>query len=111
MSIEPGTLVEVIQDGKRGVVIPDRWDVCAPEETLVVLEDAEYGMGIDTEWLRVIGPDPAKADPQLCGAGKGEDACVFLGFGGTGGWQCLRFSSLRQHLLDTPLKAKRRPTV
>jgi hypothetical protein len=101
------TIVE--KEGKRGVVCHDCM-VCGDDETPVVWDCSDGFVGTNTDSLTVIGPENAVADPEKCGAGKGEDACKFLVFGAEGE-RCERYGSLRYSLMFRQMTAKREPIL
>jgi len=52
--------------------------------------------------------DHTKPDPIKCGAGRGEECCIFL-TAGSKGFECERFGSLRDMLISRTMNAKRNP--
>ena len=107
MRIEPGIVVRM--NGNEGVTVRDSFSCCGQEETPVVWNGETYSTGTETKRLEVVGPYKADPDPNKCGAGKGDDCCIFLAVGANG-MCCERFSSLRNTLLfKTGMSAKRDP--
>ena len=107
--METGTVV-VRKDGTKGIIINDSFNCCGPNEVAVVYEGSTAFLGTDVEDLEVIGPENAKADMEKCGAGKGEECCIFLTIGSNGPG-CERFGSLRDSLIfrRSQMRAKREP--
>jgi len=84
-------------------------DCNGPDEVSVVYDNSTTAIGTDWQTLEVIGPENAVADPKKCGAGRGEDCCIFL-TGGSNGFICERFGSLRWSLIFRTMNAKREPS-
>ena len=105
--MKPKTIVKTAS-GKWGVVISDTFRICTEDETLVVLDGTDIAIGYDIETLEVVGEEKAVADLKKCGAGRGEDACIFLTIGGDGP-ECARFGMLRDRLIFADMTAKRHP--
>ena len=97
------------KDGHLGVVITDSFGCCGDDEIPVVYDGINYYSGTDYRELEVVGPENAKADPEKCGAGTGEQCCIFLVVGSEG-FECQRFGSMRNTLIFREMKAKRHPT-
>lgn len=97
MLVQPGMVVRSV-GGKTGVVIDDEFGVCSGNETLVVWEGTDFGLGSPTEDLEIVGPENAKADLKRCGAGRGEQCCIFLTVG-MDGPECARHTGLRTTIL------------
>lgn len=106
--MEIGTRVLNKKNGKAGYVINDSFGCCSDGETLVVYEGTTYGLGTDTELLEETMQIPQIPDHIKCGAGKGEDCCIFLTISGQG-FKCERFTSLRDSLIFKTMNAKRNP--
>ena len=115
MDIKSQTLVKNKNDGRIGVVVSEpSWETCVVGEFPVVYEGETVPLATFAEDLEVIGLENAIADMEKCGAGKGEECCMFLVFGGgSSGFQCGRFKDgLRWTLIarKEKMKAKRHPT-
>lgn len=106
--MDPQTVVKHKPTGRMGVVVMDRWGCCDDSETPVVFEGTNYFTGIPTKELDIIRIENAIADAEKCGAGRGEETCIFLVFGG-GKFECQRFGSMRDSLLSQNMRAKRHP--
>ena len=106
--MKQGTIVEHTESGRRGVVVNDAFGVCSPEEIGVVYYGTTYSDGTQQELLRQVGTYEAVPDLKACGAGKGDDCCIFLTVGPEGPC-CERFSSLRNSLIFKTMRAKREP--
>lgn len=104
--MEIKTIVEY--KGRRGVVVDDLYSCCSEDETPVVFTGTASFKGTPTAELTIIGPEEAIPEPVKCGAGKGDDCCIFL-VCGTGGFECQRFGDLRYQLIFTNMTAKRHP--
>ena len=104
------TVVRYLESGKKGVVVSDPFGSCSPDEVPVVFQGHTASMGIPLDELEVIGPENAIADPERCGAGKGDQCCIFLVWGGND-WECCRFGPLRYSIIFRKEKmgAKRHP--
>ncbi len=109
--IQTGTVVRNHESGVKGVVIDDPFEVCGPNEVPVVYEGTTLYGGTDVEKLELIGPENAQADFVKCGAGRGEEACIFLTIGPEGP-ECQRFGSLRNALIarKESMTAQREPS-
>ena len=110
-SFVPKTVVKIKDGGQIGAVCPDLpgpLSCNGPEEVSVVYEGDNVAIGTDWHRLEIIGPEKAKADLLKCGAGRGEDACIFLTVGSNGA-ECQRFESMRWNLIFQTMKAKRNP--
>lgn len=106
----PQTVVKN-RNGQIGVVcndLPGPLSCNGPEEVSVVYEGSTCEVGTDWKELEVVGPENAVADLKKCGAGRGEEACIFLVVGGNGAG-CQRFGSLRWNLAFRTMNAKRNP--
>lgn len=109
--IPPQMIVVNLEGDKRGVTTVDFMSCCHPDETPVVWEGNGFSTGTWTNQLKVIGPEKAVGDPDRCGAGRGEQCCIFL-ICGAQGFECARFSSMRVPLIfrRDKMTAKRQPT-
>lgn len=108
------TVVKNRQSGKIGVVCPDLGGMlscCTDEEVPVVYEGTSVSCGTLFDQLEIIGPENAGADLKKCGAGQGENCCIFLTVG-TNGPECQRFGNLRWDLVfrKSSMASKREPT-
>lgn len=85
---------------------------CTPNETPVVWDGEGGFSGTQTDLLTVIGPENAIGDPKKCGAGRGEECCIFLTCG-PDGFCCDRFGDLRYSIIfkASRFTAKREPTA
>jgi hypothetical protein len=79
-----------------------------PDEVSVVYDGTTCASGTDYRELEIIGPENAVADLEKCGAGRGEETCIFLVVGSRGA-ECQRFGSLRWDLIFRTMNAKRNP--
>ena len=79
-----------------------------PGEVSVVFDGETASCGTDWQKLEIIGQENAVADKDKCGAGKGEDCCIFLTAGGNG-FECARFGDLHWDLQFRIMNAKRHP--
>ncbi|MBI2098561.1 MAG: hypothetical protein HYT49_02790 [Candidatus Wildermuthbacteria bacterium] len=107
----PQLVVRNKETGATGVVCPDLpgpLSVDGPDEVGVVYDGETTAHGTDFRVLEVVGPENAVADLDKCGAGKGEQACIFLTIGSKG-VECQRFGNLRWSLIFRTMKAKRHP--
>lgn len=102
-------LVVKHKDGRAGVVVTDPFGCCSGKEVPVVYDGTNFYSGTDYQYLKIIGPENAVADPKKCGAGTGKQCCIFLVIG-TNGFECQRFGSLRDTLIFRKMNAKRHPT-
>ena len=110
-SFIPQTVVKT-EDGRIGVVCPDLpsyLSVLGPDEVNIVFEGNNFATGTNWEMLEVTGHEDAVADLKKCGAGRGEETCIFL-IVGSAGAECQRFGSMRFDLIFRTMKAKRHPT-
>lgn len=78
-------------------------------EVSVVYDGDSVAIGTDWNKLEIVGPENAVADLQKCGAGKGEECCIFLVIDGPRGCRCQRFGEMRWSLLFKTINAKRNP--
>ena len=96
-----------------GTTCPDMSGMLAcngPGEVSVVYDGDGYANGTQETVLEVIGPENAVPLAEKCGAGKGEECCIFLVMGAKG-FECERFGSLRWDLMfrSRSMSAKREP--
>lgn len=106
-------LVRHKESGRVGVVCPTSRFLQEDGPLSVVFE----GDGHSTTLLcmggekafEVLGPENAVADLKKCGAGQGEECCIFL-VGGSNGPECQRFGSLREILQFRKMVSKREST-
>ena len=108
---QPQLIVKNKETGSIGVTCEDLsgpFSCNGPNEVSVVYDGTTYAMGTDYRKLEIIGPENAVADLIKCGAGKGEEACIFLVVGPKGA-ECQRFGSMRWDLVFRTMKAKRNP--
>jgi len=103
--------VVVNKEGLMGVVINDSFGCCSSNEVPVVYEGSSTFCGTDIRELKIIGPENAQADMKKCGAGEGEECCIFMSIGPEGP-MCERFGGLRFTLMArrNSMNAKREPT-
>jgi len=103
-----GTAVLNKETGIKGHVIIDSFRCCLDKEELVVYENTNCGLGTNRNLLEVITEEPHIPDIEKCGAGKGEECCIFITVSGKG-FMCERFSELRDSLIFKTMNAKRDP--
>jgi hypothetical protein len=103
-----GTKVQNIKTGEYGHIIQDTFQCCTGNEDLVVYDGTDFGSGTDRSLLVEVSEKKPIPDPIKCGAGRGSDCCIFLSFG-SNGFECERFSSLRDNLIFKTMVAKRHP--
>ena len=104
-----GTKVLNNETKEVGYVIRDTFGCCIPSETLVVYEGTNTGLGTDSILLTPVIPNPPhKPDPKKCGAGRGEECCIFLTVSGNE-FNCERFSDLRDNLIFRKMVSERNP--
>lgn len=109
--MKAGTKVKNKTIGDVGYVVNDFvgiMSVCFDGEALVVYEGTTYGTATKEEDLEIIGTYEATPNYLKCGAGMGAECCIFLTLG-TGGFQCERFSDMRDTLLFRTMNSKRNP--
>ncbi len=97
------------KDGEMGVTCPDFMSSCTKDEVPVVYDGTTASLGTLESDLEIIGPENAIADFIKCGAGKGNDCCIFLTAGPEGA-SCERYSSLRHTLIFKEMNSKRNPS-
>jgi len=108
----PQLIVKNTKTGDQGVTcpnLPGMMDCNGPDEISVVYEGSTVAHGTDFRELEIIGPENAIADLTKCGAGEGENACIFCVVASTGA-ACERFGKLRWDLTFRTMNAKREPT-
>ncbi len=81
-----------------------------PDEVPVVYSGSTVANAVDWKNLEILGPENAIADVEKCGAGKGEQCCIFLSIN-AGKPKCQRFGDLRWYLIFNTrhMTAKRHP--
>ena len=79
-----------------------------PDEVNVVYDDTDVALGTDYRLLEIVGTEKAVANLKRCGAGKGEEVCIFLAVGSDGA-ECERFGDLRWDIIFRTMEAKRHP--
>ena len=102
-----GTRVRNRENRKEGTVIQDSFQCCSPEEELIVYDGTNTGLGTDRGFLLEIVSEVEIPDLKGCGAGRGEQCCIFLTVGLEA--NCERFTSLRDSLIFKTMNAKRNP--
>ncbi len=108
--IENQNRVRHTPDGRTGTVCPDLHNSCGPDEVAVVFDGINGFDGMPETDLEDLGPENAIPELDACGAGKGDDCCIFLTVG-PNGFDCERYSSLRWSLIfKSGMSAKRNPT-
>ena len=100
--------VKNINTNEEGFVIDDSFSCCDDSEDLVVYDGTKHGSGTDRNLLKEIPFIFPVPDPKKCGAGKGDDCCIFITVG-PDGFSCERFTSLRNTLIFRSMNAKRNP--
>ena len=96
------------ETGEMGFVINDSFGCCSPNEDLVVYDGTNTGWGTDQRLLEVVEFEKPIPDPVKCGAGKGAECCIFITAGPTG-FECERFTGLRDSLIFKTMRAERDP--
>ena len=96
------------ETGEMGFVIMDSFGCCCLMEDLVVYDGTNTGFGTDHRLLEVVEFEKPIPDPVKCGAGKGAECCIFV-TAGTTGFECERFTGLRDTLIFRTMTAKRNP--
>jgi len=107
----PQLIVKNNKTGSIGVTcsdLPGPLSCNGPDEVSVVYEGTTCASGTDYRELVIVGPENAVADLHKCGAGRGEEACIFLVVGSNGAG-CQRFGNLRWDLVFRTMSAKRHP--
>lgn len=103
------TRVRHTSTDRTGTVCPDLMGCCDTDEVAVVWDGLNTFTATAEKHLTDLGPENAIPEPKACGAGKGDDCCVFLTVGANG-FECERHSSLRWSLVFKDMSAKRDPT-
>ena len=109
--LRPKLVVRNKETSSMGVTcrdIPGPFSCNGPDEVSVVYDGTTVTSGTDYRVLEIVGPENAVADLNKCGAGRGEDACIFLVVGPNGA-ECQRFGDLRWDLVFRTMRAKRHP--
>ena len=88
--------------------LPEPLSCIGPDQVSVVYNNTTVSVRTDYRKLQIIGPENAVADLDKCGAGKGEETCIFLVIGHNGA-ECQRFGSLRWDLIFRTMNVKRHP--
>lgn len=111
MSIPLRTLVRN-HDGRTGVTVRDTFAVCDEQDVLVVYEGDTHGEATAVAELTTLGPEQAQAEFKACGAGLGDQCCIFLTVGREGPC-CERYSLLRDtiRMRAHTMNAQREPTA
>lgn len=107
----PKLVVRNKEIGSIGVTcrdLPGPLSCNGPDEISVVYDGTTVASGTDFRELEIVGPENAIADLHKCGAGKGEEACIFLVVGSNGA-ECQRFGDLRWNIIFRTMRAKRHP--
>ena len=107
--MEAGDLVRKTDTSEEGVVVTDSFGCCSSDEVPVVFFGTSHFEGTLAEKLEVIGRYEAQPDPVKCGAGRGADCCIFLTTS-PNGFECQRFSHMRNILIFKKMSAERNPT-
>jgi hypothetical protein len=100
--------VQNTQTGQYGHVVDDIMGCCSEDEVPVVYDEATAFEGTDKTLLVSVPEIEPEPDLIRCGAGQGEECCIFLTVGGEGPC-CERFTRLRNALLSRNMNAKRNP--
>jgi len=103
-----GTRVRNKLTGAIAHVVSDSFGVCGDSEELLVYDGTSYGCGTDKDEIEEIEQIVPIPNPEECGAGKGEKCCIFLTVSAKG-FECERFSGLRDTLIFRTMNAKRHP--
>ncbi len=104
----PQLVVRNKETGSIGVTcedLPGPLSCNGPDEVSVVYDGTTVASGTDYRELEIVGPENAVTDLNKCGAGRGEEACIFLVVGAG----CQRFGDLRWDLIFRTMRAKRHP--
>lgn len=100
--------VRCTEDGAEGFAIRDSFQCCDEYEELVVYDNTNVGCGTLKSLLVEIPFIVPIPDLKKCGAGKGDKCCIFLTVG-KDGFNCERFTELRDALIFRTMNAKRDP--
>lgn len=107
--MQAGTRVKNTETGKFGRIVADVYGCCDDTEEAVVYDGVSAFLGTDREILELVPEEVSQTpDMEKCGAGKGEECCIFLTVGGDGPC-CERFTSMRDALIFKDMNAKRNP--
>ena len=96
------------EDGRLGIVVDNFMGACDQDEIPVVFDGVTYFEGVDEATLTDLGIPDHKPGHEKCGAGQGDDCCIFLTVG-KDGLACERFGGLRNTLIFKTMSAKRHP--
>jgi hypothetical protein len=109
-------LVEEINTGRKAMTMPTISMLLSDgdSDTSIVFDGRSGSATLNcfadgAKQFKIVGPDPAVADLQKCGAGKGADCCKFL-VAGVNGVECARFGTMHYDLVFRTMNAKREPT-
>ena len=108
--METGVRVQNKETGKVGHVINDSFRCCSDNEIMVVYEGTTCGSGTDRELLSKVEQTKPVPNFHKCGGGRGADCCIFLVVSGKG-FECERFTSLRDTLIFRSMHAERNPAA
>ena len=103
----------VVRNKETGVIgvtcqdMPGPFSCNGPDEVSVVYDGTTVASGTDYRVLEIVGQENAVAGLNKCGAGKGEEACIFLVVGPNA--ECQRFGDSRWDLVFRTMRAKRHP--
>ena len=106
--MKTGMRVKNTRDGREGYVINDSFRCCSDKEDLVVYEGTNCGYGTDRKILEEVGGIVPIPDLVRCGAGRGNECCIFLTISGNGSC-CERYGSMRDTLIFRTMTAERNP--
>lgn len=110
MVYDRGTIVKNKNTGKDGVVIPDDFRCCSPNQECVVYDGTDVFLGTDKEVLEVVGEyDESVTNPFDCGLGLGSFCCKYLTMVGPNDFKCARFSPFRNQIIFREMRAKGEP--
>lgn len=104
----------VVRNKKTGFIgvtcrdLPGLLSCNGQDEVSVVYDGTTFASGTDYRLLEIVGSENAVADINKCGAGKGEEACIFLVVGSDGA-KCERFGDMRWDIIFRTMRAKRHP--
>ncbi len=110
------TRVKHKETGKTGVIGPtiNLLQMDGDHPLSIFWDGAIAGQSLNTcggeAAFEDLGPENAAPDPVKCGAGQGEDCCIFL-TAGAKGFECERYGSLRYALIfrKEQMHARREP--
>jgi hypothetical protein len=109
--METGTKIKNKNSGDIGYVVEDLGgilSVAEDNEVMVVYEGTTYASATNEDDIEIIGKYEAIPDPKKCGAGRGKECCIFLTVG-SNGFNCERFSSMRNSLIFRTMNSERSP--